>query len=71
VRRCIFEADAPGIVYSVVAIPQLVLKEGSATDIEAKLSLSLAKAGFSEQGKRLRAPSAALQDGPAARLSVF
>lgn len=46
-----FEADAPGIVYAVVAVPQLALKEGSTTEVEARLSLSLGRADFSEQGK--------------------
>lgn len=44
-----FEADPPGIVYSVLAIPQVALKADDATTAEGKLSLALGRADFSAQ----------------------
>jgi hypothetical protein len=44
-----FEADPPGIIYSVLAIPQVAPKLDDATSAEGKLSLALGRADFSEQ----------------------
>ena len=45
-----FDTDPAGIIYSVLALPQLALKAGSDTEIEAKLSLGLGRVDFSEAG---------------------
>ena len=46
-----FETDPPGIVYSVVALPQLAPKADDMTLVEGKLSLVLGRADFSTPGK--------------------
>jgi hypothetical protein len=43
-----FDDDAPGIVYSVLALPQLAPKADDPTVIEGKLSLMLGRADFSD-----------------------
>jgi hypothetical protein len=45
-----FDADPPGVIYSVLALPQIALKPGSDTEVEAKLSLLLGRADFSDEG---------------------
>jgi hypothetical protein len=45
-----FATDDPGILYSVVAIPQIGLKPDDATTAEAKLSLALSRADVSAPG---------------------
>jgi hypothetical protein len=45
-----FQDDPPGVIYSVLVLPQLTLKADSDTDFEAKLSLLLGRADFSEEG---------------------
>jgi hypothetical protein len=44
-----FEADPPGIVYSVLAIPQLAPKLDQPSIAEGKLSLALGRADFSAE----------------------
>ena len=46
-----FDGDPPGIVYSVLALPQIAAKADDATIIEAKLSLALGRVDFSTPGK--------------------
>jgi hypothetical protein len=42
-----FDTDAPGIVYSVIAIPQLAPKPDSPSEVVGKLSLAFGQADFS------------------------
>jgi hypothetical protein len=46
-----FDTDPPGIVYSVIAVPQIAAKADDATAIEGKLSLALGQTDFSAPGK--------------------
>ncbi len=46
-----FATDDPGILYSVVAIPQIALKADDPATVEAKLSLALSRADVSAPSK--------------------
>jgi hypothetical protein len=45
-----FQTDPAGLVYTIVAVPQIALAEDGKT-VEAKLTLSMAQVDFSGQGK--------------------
>ena len=42
-------ADVAGVVYSVIALPQVTLKPGSTTEVEGRLSLSFGRVDFSKE----------------------
>lgn len=46
-----FPTDDPGIVYSVLAVPQITLRDDDATVAEGRLSLALGRVDFSTPGK--------------------
>ena len=46
-----FDTDPPGIVYSVIALPQIAAKVDDPAAIEGKLSLALGRVDFSAPGK--------------------
>jgi len=46
-----FPTDDPGIVYSVLAVPQVTVKDDDATVAEGRLSLALSSVDFSTPGK--------------------